>query len=100
MHNANWRMGTSFSVTTSSCVYFVLFCFQFALRSEIAKKQEIPPYNVLGAVVLKQLAKRRPVDLGVLETVDGMSHKKVVDYGADIIKARQPSDRDPYCTHC
>ncbi|CAM9478460.1 unnamed protein product [Ascophyllum nodosum] len=58
----------------------------FALRSEIAKKQEIPPYNVLGAVVLKQLAKRRPVDLGVLETVDGMSHKKVVDYGADIIK--------------
>ena len=44
---------------------------------------------MLGGQVLKELAKRRPVDLPTLATVDGMSEKKVLDYGADIIEVRQ-----------
>ncbi|CAM9733368.1 unnamed protein product, partial [Laminaria digitata] len=56
------------------------------LRSDIATHLGIPPYNVLGGQVLKELAKRRPIDLPTLATVDGMSEKKVSDYGADIIK--------------
>lgn len=38
--------------------------------------------------MLKHLAKRRPIDLATISTVDGMSEKKVADYGADIIKVR------------
>lgn len=38
--------------------------------------------------MLKALCKRRPVDLATLKLVDGMSDKKVADYGADIIKVR------------
>lgn len=36
--------------------------------------------------VLKELAKRRPIHLAILPTVEGMSGKKVSDYGADIIQ--------------
>lgn len=61
---------------------------QHKLRSEIAGRLELPPYNVLGAQVLRQLAVRRPVDLATLPTVDGMSEKKVADYGAEIIAVR------------
>lgn len=37
---------------------------------------------------MKQLAKRRPLKLEALGTVDGMSQKKKSDYGDEIIKAR------------
>lgn len=56
------------------------------MRSDIATSQGIPPYNVLGGQVLKQLAKRRPLNIATLSTVDGMSQKKVADYGNEIIQ--------------
>lgn len=56
------------------------------MRGRIADRTNLPPYNVLGGQVLKALCKRRPVDLATLSTVDGMAHKKVADYGAEIIK--------------
>lgn len=56
------------------------------MRGRIADLANLPPYNVLGGQVLKALCKRRPVDLATLSTVDGMAHKKVADYGAEIIK--------------
>lgn len=63
---------------------------QHKLREDIAAQYELPPYNVLGAQVLRQLAVRRPVNLTNLHTVDGMSEKKVADYGAKIISVRRP----------
>lgn len=63
----------------------------------MAKKQGIPPYNVLGGAVLKQLAKRRPLKLEALGTVDGMSQKKISDYGDEIIKARDGNSTIQTC---
>lgn len=44
------------------------------------------PYNVLGGQEVLQLAKRRPVDLATLSTVDGMSDTKLANYGAEILQ--------------
>lgn len=52
---------------------------------------ELAPYKVLGAQVVKELCKRRPVDLATLKSVDGMSDAKVASYGADVIKVRVES---------
>lgn len=56
------------------------------MRKSISDRDGTFAYNVLGGQVVKALCKRRPVDLGTLKSVDGMSDKKVADYGADIIK--------------
>ena len=54
----------------------------------MSARHGLAAYNVVGAPVLKELARRRPVDLATLSTVEGMSEKKVSDYGEEIIKVR------------
>lgn len=61
---------------------------QMDLRKSLADREDVMPFHVLGGQVVKELCKRRPVDLATLKSVDGMSDKKVADYGADILEVR------------
>ncbi|CAM9127382.1 unnamed protein product [Discosporangium mesarthrocarpum] len=65
-----------------------------SLRSEIAVRHGIPPYNVLGAPVLRELAVQRPTDLGMLGKMEGMSEKKVQDYGTEVIEVIEEACRE------
>eukprot|EP00752_Nemacystus_decipiens_P004929 g4486.t1 len=56
------------------------------MRESIGDATGTAHFRVLGAPVIKELCRRRPVDLATLKSVDGMSDMKVADYGAEIIK--------------
>jgi len=47
------------------------------MRASISANASVAPYNIIGGQVVKELAKRRPIDLATLSTVEGMSEKKV-----------------------
>lgn len=61
-----------------------------AMRASLSTEAGVAPYNIIGGQVVRDLAKRRPIDLATLSTVEGMSEKKVSDYGSQIVKVRGP----------
>ncbi|CAM9820322.1 unnamed protein product, partial [Ectocarpus sp. 4 AP-2014] len=58
-------------------------------RKEIADRTGEMPYNVMGGAVVRELSKRRPVDLSTLTSVGGMGETKINKYGAEIIEVRR-----------
>lgn len=58
------------------------------MRESIGHDTGVAAFRVLGAPVVKELCRRRPVDLATLKSVDGMSDIKVAVFGAEIIKVR------------
>eukprot|EP00903_Cladosiphon_okamuranus_P019699 g18102.t1 len=64
------------------------------LRKSLADREEVMPFHVLGGPVVRELCKRRPVDLATLKSVDGMSDKKVADYGAHILQVVRKACED------
>lgn len=58
------------------------------MRQSIGDAVGLAPFHILMGPVVKELCRRRPVDLATLKSVDGMSDTKVADFGAEIIKVR------------
>ncbi|CAN0219814.1 unnamed protein product, partial [Scytosiphon promiscuus] len=55
-------------------------------RKDTGDRTGVMPYNVLGGQEVLQLAKRRPVDVATLSTVDGINDAKLANYGAEILQ--------------
>lgn len=85
-------------ITASTPRVHVVFLdiVKMALRLEIAARESIPPYNVLGQPVLRELALRRPTNYETLMKVDGISEKKAADFGAELIEVRAVQDGAPH----
>ncbi|CAN0078426.1 unnamed protein product, partial [Ectocarpus sp. 13 AM-2016] len=64
------------------------------LRKEIADRTGEMPYNVMGGAVVRELSKRRPVDLATLTSVGGMGETKINKYGAEIIEVLKAACAD------
>ncbi|CAB1105367.1 unnamed protein product [Ectocarpus sp. CCAP 1310/34] len=64
------------------------------LRKKIADRTGEMPYNVMGGAVVRELSKRRPVDLATLTSVGGMGETKINKYGAEIIEVLKAACAD------
>jgi len=55
------------------------------LRSTIARARNVPAYVILSDATLRELARWRPIEPGVLQQIPGFGKKKIQDYGGRII---------------
>jgi ATP-dependent DNA helicase RecQ len=58
-----------------------------AVRAEIARARNLPPYCICHDVTLKQIASFAPSDVSALEQVKGMGPFKVKNYGEAFLAA-------------
>jgi len=56
-----------------------------ATRSEIARKEKLPPYIVFWDRTLAEIAKRRPRSLAALRDVPGVGPAKLERYGTEFL---------------
>ena len=65
------------------------------LRDREARRQNRPPFKVLGDQTLVQLAERAPRSLNDLSTIEGMTTSQVQRYGAALLNAIAQGGTDP-----
>jgi ATP-dependent DNA helicase RecQ len=58
-----------------------------AMRLQLAREKQLPPYCICHDATLKLIAHHAPADIGALERVKGMGPYKVKMYGEAILKA-------------
>jgi len=56
-----------------------------AWRTEIARRDKVPPYVVMSDAHLKGIADRRPTSLGALAACPGIGPLKLERYGEDLL---------------
>jgi ATP-dependent DNA helicase RecQ len=59
-----------------------LFTALRAVRLELAREQNVPPYVIFHDRTLREIAIRKPSSLGALSTISGVGEKKIERYGA------------------
>ena len=64
-----------------------LFQQLVALRKQIAKEEQLPPYIIFHDTSLKDMVSKLPVDLDAMKTVSGVGHAKLEKYGSRFIEA-------------
>jgi ATP-dependent DNA helicase RecQ len=57
-----------------------------ALRTRLAREQEVPPYVIFHDSTLREMLARRPHDTDTLAAVPGVGEKKLAAYGAAFIR--------------
>ncbi len=57
------------------------------LRSEFAKKQQVPTYVVFSDASLRDMSRRKPSTLEAFRIVHGVGQKKLTDYGEPFLAA-------------
>jgi DNA helicase-2/ATP-dependent DNA helicase PcrA len=62
-----------------------------AWRTEIARRDKVPPYVVMSDAHLKGIAERRPTSLGQLAACPGIGPLKLERYGEDILALLEAS---------
>ncbi len=60
------------------------------LRDHVAKRRDLPLFKVIGNSQVMALAKRKPVKMGDLQNIRGLSYKQINQLGAAILKAVSP----------
>ena len=60
-----------------------------AVRTQIAKEKQIPPYCICHDSTLKLIAWQAPADVTALERIKGMGPYKVKQYGQVFLEAVQ-----------
>ncbi|MBV8449466.1 MAG: HRDC domain-containing protein, partial [Hyphomicrobiales bacterium] len=58
-----------------------------ALRSELAREQNVPPYVIFHDATLMEMVRRKPADLTAMSRVPGVGRRKLDRYGAIFVAA-------------
>ncbi len=58
-----------------------------AVRSDISRKQGLPPYLIFSDATLLDMARRRPADLDAMLAVSGVGETKAAKYGRHFVQA-------------
>jgi len=61
------------------------------LRDHVAKRRNLPLFKVIGNSQVMALAKRKPVKMGDLQNIRGVSSKQIDQLGSAILKAVSPA---------
>lgn len=72
-----------------------LFAQLKAVRLDVARKEQIPPYLVFSDATLLDMAVRRPANLDEFMQVNGVGEKKAVRFGRKFISAVRKFDNLP-----
>ncbi|HPF41817.1 MAG TPA: DNA helicase RecQ [Phycisphaerae bacterium] len=62
------------------------------LRNSMAAERDVPAYVVFGDATLRDLARKRPIDVGLLQSVHGIGATKAAEFGEALVKVIR--------THC
>jgi ATP-dependent DNA helicase RecQ len=57
-----------------------------AWRGEVAREHNLPAYVIFHDATLAAIAQRAPQDLGELEGISGIGARKLVAYGAEVLR--------------
>ncbi|HEV7301011.1 MAG TPA: ATP-dependent DNA helicase RecQ [Tepidisphaeraceae bacterium] len=58
-----------------------------AVRTELAKSRQLPPYCIVNDATLKQIARQIPPNLSALQSIKGMGPHKIKMYGDVLLQA-------------
>ncbi|MBV8767023.1 MAG: DNA helicase RecQ [Hyphomicrobiales bacterium] len=72
---------------SSSAANDKLFQALRALRSELAREQNVPPYVIFHDTTLMEMVRRKPTDLLAMSDIPGVGRRKLDRYGATFIAA-------------
>jgi ribonuclease D len=55
------------------------------LRDELARKQDRPPFKILGNIPIMEMAQKKPVSLRELKSVEGLSARRIESLGSPLL---------------
>jgi ATP-dependent DNA helicase RecQ len=58
-----------------------------AVRTELARSRQLPPYCIVNDATLKQIARQIPPNLSALQSIKGMGPHKIKMYGDVLLQA-------------